>query len=114
MNEDIKLIEALNAGSTEAFDRIFVKYHPGLLRFSKTMLKYPRDEAEDIVTEVFCTIWKNRVQIMINGSLASYLYMAVKNRVLDHFKKQRLLITDLFDRDNEAVIDHYLTPDQLL
>jgi RNA polymerase sigma-70 factor (family 1) len=114
MNEDTRIIRALKEGNVEVFDEIFLKYYPGLLIFAKNRLPYPSDEAEDIVSEVFCTLWKCISGLIINTSLASYLYMAVKNKIYDYLKKNKLLLTDMNEQLQNYTMDRYLEPDQLL
>jgi RNA polymerase sigma-70 factor (ECF subfamily) len=70
--------------SEDAFDTIFKRYYEGLLSFAKVLIPYPTDEAEDIVAEIFCTMWLNRKQTSITNTLGAYLYTAVKNRVFDY------------------------------
>jgi len=114
MNSDNWLVKAINESDIKAFDEVFKKYYPGLLGYAKAMLKYPSDEAEDIVSEVFCTIWRNRSQLSITSSLASYLYIAVKNRIYDHYRKAKLSITNLDEMMDNFVVDPGLPPDKAL
>jgi RNA polymerase sigma-70 factor (ECF subfamily) len=44
-----------------------------------------KEEAQDILQEVFTNLWLKRETINISSSLSGYLYSAVRNRVLDHF-----------------------------
>ncbi len=42
-----------------------------------------RDEAKDVIQEVFTRFWYKRSTIDLTGSLKSYLYKAVTNRIRD-------------------------------
>lgn len=44
------------------------------------------DIAQDIVQEIFITLWQNRKTIEIQGELGAYLHGAVKYRVINHFR----------------------------
>jgi len=44
------------------------------------------DNAEDIVQELFYTIWKERVNLQIVWSVKSYLYGAVRNQSLQYLE----------------------------
>jgi RNA polymerase sigma-70 factor (ECF subfamily) len=46
------------------------------------------EAAEDIVQEQFVYIWENRHRLTPIYSIKAYLYKAVKNRSLNHLKKQ--------------------------
>lgn len=47
-----------------------------------------REEAKDVVQEVFTTAWQKRSEIVIKTSLKAYLFQAVKNRILDIYAHQ--------------------------
>lgn len=108
--DEDKYLQLFISGSEDAFDAIFKRYYEGLLNFAKVLLPYPTDEAEDIVAEIFCTLWHNRKQITITNTLGAYLYTAVKNRVFDHYRKRRIIFH--IPEDN-ITVDHE-QPDHLL
>jgi len=112
--EDDILLKRIQDDDEKAFDQLFTKYYPGLIRYCKSHLPYPSDEAEDVLLEVFFKIWQNRKRLLIHTSLVSFLYMSVKNRIHDHYrKKSREIYRSAIDIADEAVPD-YLIPDQLL
>lgn len=102
------------ATDQNTFEEIFKKHFPGLLAYTKTFIPYPSDEAEDIVSEVFCTLWKNKDSSEIYGNIASYLYVAVKNKVFDYHKKRRLQYHPFTDAEIDIASPDYGAPDQLL
>lgn len=85
--DDLQLLARIKVGESRAFDLLFMKYYPNLLHFSRSLLPYPSDEAEDVVLEVFQQFWRNRETINIHSSLSSFLYTAAKNRVNDYRRK---------------------------
>lgn len=97
--------------SEDAFDSIFKRYYEGLLSFAKVLIPYPSDEAEDIVAEIFCSLWLNRKQITINNTLGAYLYTAVKNRVSDYYRKRKIIF---HIPEDDSVSADYQQPDDLL
>jgi RNA polymerase sigma-70 factor (family 1) len=112
--ETEKIFREMLKGSEDAFGAFFCRIYPGLMRYALTLLPYPTDEAEDMVSEVFCTMWKNRKQLSIQGSVSSYLYVAVKHRIYDHIKKQKISFEDI-DADNLGhPAPEYLEPDNLM
>lgn len=48
------------------------------------------DIATEIVQEVLISLWENRHQLTIEKSLSSYLFKAVKYRVLNHYKSNSI------------------------
>lgn len=73
----------------KAFELVFRKYYPELCGFA---LKYVQnqDVAEELVQELFCTLWKKLDNLVINTSLKSYLYSAVRNAAFNYFKHQEV------------------------
>jgi RNA polymerase sigma-70 factor (family 1) len=79
---DSELTGLLKQGDTTAFAQIFAKYK-GLL-FSHVYKKIrDREEARDIVQDVFAGLWTKREQINPETNLGGYLMMAVRHKVLD-------------------------------
>ncbi len=72
-NADQELVDRLLKGDLEAFNLIFKKYGDKLYRFA---LKYLRskEEAEELVQEVFLKILENRKNLKKELSLKSYLF----------------------------------------
>jgi len=79
---DSELITLLKKGNKRAFAAIFNKYNSLLLAhvYKKTR---DREEAKDIVQEVFTMLWVKRDQIKPKSNLGGYLMLAVKHKVLD-------------------------------
>jgi RNA polymerase sigma-70 factor, ECF subfamily len=92
MNKEIDLLwNRIRLGDEKAFDSLFKELYPYLLNFAHQLLnKLP--EAEETVSDVFVKLWQNREEIIIQGSLKSYLYQMVHNLAInkiDHFKSQK-------------------------
>ena len=85
LNEiDNKLIEQLRKGNNVAFKTLFDKYADRLYQFS---LKYLRDrqDAEDLLSEVFMKIWEKRHAIKSNTSFQAYLFTIAYNNIRKRF-----------------------------
>lgn len=116
---DEQLLKQIVSFSDEkAFDQLFLKYYPGLLDYAKILLPSPVDEAEDVITEVFLKIWQQRTTLKIHTSIASYLYISVKNRIKDYHRKNNSYTFESIDTlaDNsctEQIPDQRLAYKQL-
>jgi len=88
LHENI-LIEGLKEGNTKIFDYLFQYYYSGLVVFSYRMVE-DMDSAEDIVQDFFFRLWLNRNELVINQSIKSYFFSAVKNRSLDFLKRKKI------------------------
>jgi len=81
--DDASLLELMKDDDQEAFTTIYNKYwYPLMQHVMKAVRIY--SEAEDIVQEIFVSIWKNRARLEIRGALSTYLfnsgrYMAIRN-----------------------------------
>jgi RNA polymerase sigma-70 factor, ECF subfamily len=71
----------------KSFEKLFNEYAAVLCKYS---IRFVRDTdlAEDIVKEVFITLWEKRNSISIQLSLKSYLYASVKNRSIDYLRSR--------------------------
>jgi len=84
---DNGLIAQVRNGDKVAFRLLFEKYGTRLYQFS---LKYLRDkeDAEDILSEVFMKIWENRSSLKTNTSFQSYLFTIAYNNIRQRFLKK--------------------------
>lgn len=86
-NIDNNLISQLRNGNKTAFKLLFEKYGTRLYQFS---LRYLRDkeDAEDLLNEVFLKIWENRNNIKTDTSFQSYLFTIAYNNIRQRFLKR--------------------------
>ncbi|MET3877641.1 RNA polymerase sigma-70 factor [Chitinophaga sp. OAE865] len=76
------------ADDQQSFRQLFDHYYPRLVRFA-TDLAISREAAEEIVSDVFVQLWKNRRE---GGSilyLKTYVYTAVRNRCYNHHRDEQ-------------------------
>ncbi|MFV0505924.1 MAG: RNA polymerase sigma factor [Bacteroidales bacterium] len=81
------LVKQLRQGNKVAFKTLFDKYSASLFQFA---LKYLRDreDSEDLVHEVFMTIWEKRQAIVSGTSFKSYLFTIAYNCIKKYFLKR--------------------------
>jgi RNA polymerase sigma-70 factor (ECF subfamily) len=85
---DDKLItKKLKEGDVTSFDAIFNKYHRKVYYFAYSYLKN-KEEAEDVVQEVFLNLWKFRAQINEYYVFSKYLFKITYNETCKKFRKQ--------------------------
>ena len=83
-----ELIAQLKLGSEDAFAQIYSFYWKRLLYMAISKLR-DLDEAEDVVQDIFVSLWNRREELIIRTSLGSYLSVAVKFRVLKALAKRQ-------------------------
>lgn len=76
------MFEKMRRGDWNAFNYFFEHYSEQLFYYALGFVK-EKEEAEDIVQEVFVYLWVNRSRISCAGSVYGYLSRAVKNACID-------------------------------
>lgn len=74
--------------SDVAYKTLFIKLHKPLCQFAYGILKSQQD-AQDVVSDVFITLWEKRNDLTDINSPLAYCYTAVKNRSLNILKQQK-------------------------
>lgn len=78
---DNELFSLLSKDDYSAYTEIYDRYAPLLYMHAYKRLKN-REEAKDIIQELFITIWERRSEIELKSNLSAYLYTSIRNRVL--------------------------------
>lgn len=86
---DQDLLELLKSNNKKAFTEIYERYHSLLYIYAHKKLENNL-EARDIVQDVLINVWNKRNALSISGTLRSYLFTAVRNRILDIFSHQKV------------------------
>lgn len=86
---DEALLPLLQKGDREAYTEIYHRYHGVLYVFAYNRLKN-REEAKDIIHELFLKLWTDRATLQITGRLSVYLYTAVRNRIINSISRQQV------------------------
>jgi len=85
--EDIKnVLVRLKASDRAAFSYIFMKYHQQVYLFCCKSLS--KEDAEEIVQNVFLVVWENRRQIDLQLSFSSYLFSIAKHQVYNAIRSK--------------------------
>jgi len=72
----------------ENFSSLFDQYYEALCFFADKYLD-DLDMSRSVVQDVFVSIWTKRENISPKFSIKSYLYFAVRNRALDHLRRNK-------------------------
>lgn len=92
INSDI-FKERLRKGDSYAFELLSKLYYSRLLHVSSNYLTN-KEDAKDIVQEVFMKIWNKKSQLNIHTNLNSYLYKMTKNTCIDYLRKKESRVTE--------------------
>jgi RNA polymerase sigma-70 factor (ECF subfamily) len=83
----------IRTGDEAVFETLFRTFAPGLCSFL-TRYVGERAIAEELVQDVFLSLWDHRATVHITGSVQAYLFAAARNRALNHIDHER--VTDRF------------------
>ncbi|WP_316811280.1 RNA polymerase sigma-70 factor [Pedobacter heparinus] len=86
---DQELAALLKRADDAAFTEIYHRYK-GVLYVHALKLLKDEDEAQDVVQDLYTTLWQKAADINLEIPLKAYLYKAVKNRIFDLFSRQKL------------------------
>ena len=94
MFDEKSLIERFAAGSHDAFERLFLRYHQKVYYFVLGLVK-SEAEAEDLTQDIFLKVWTNRSRFAEVKVFGSYLYVLAKYTVLNHIEARRVDLEEL-------------------
>lgn len=86
---DQELATLLGKEGSTAFVAIYNRYWAELYTAAFRRLK-SKELSEEILQDLFTTLWVNRFQLQINSSLRAYLHQAIRNQVLNYFEKEEV------------------------
>lgn len=85
-HNDTKLLQSLKSGDQSAFKTLYELYAAPLTGYAASRLA-SLEEARDIIHDLFVYIWDERASITITTSFKSFLFAAVRYRIIDHIRK---------------------------
>ena len=77
--------KVVSCGDYHAFRELFTRNYKALCNYAMRVVS-TREIAEEVVSDVFVKLWKNREQIEVHTSFQAYIYRAVRNQALDYLK----------------------------
>jgi RNA polymerase sigma-70 factor (ECF subfamily) len=83
----IALVRKIKKNDSAAFEIIVDYYYPKLQCFCKNLLN-SNVECEEVIEEVFVSLWEQREQINKSKSLPTLLYDLLKNEVFATLKNE--------------------------
>ncbi|WP_231458955.1 MULTISPECIES: RNA polymerase sigma factor [unclassified Pedobacter] len=108
---DNELFELIQLRDKAAFEEIYERFN-GLLFIYAFKLVTDKEDARDIVQEIFVYLWSNQ-NIKIKSQLSSYLYTAIRYKVFDWLDKNKsksnyLLSLGDFAEQGNCITEDYL------
>jgi len=99
---DVDILLLLKSGDHRAYTEIYDRYHAQLYVFAYRRLKN-REEAKDLIHELFLKLWTDREMIAERFVLAAYLYTSLRNRIINLIAHQKVSIRYIESFDSYLV-----------
>ncbi|MCE7042827.1 RNA polymerase sigma-70 factor [Dyadobacter sp. CY312] len=93
-------VECFEHIDKQEFEAIYRHYWRLLYDFA-FVKTHDQHVAEEIVQDLFASLWEKRDSLHISN-LRSYLFTAVRNRVIDYYKQKVFLDLDAVERSDET------------
>lgn len=96
----------IQRGNKDVYRQVFLLYYAPLCSYASRFLS--DEDAEELVQELMTYLWEARNKLSIEGSLKSYLFVAVKNRAYNairHRKYQMRVQSKLQEQLSEEQLD---------
>lgn len=99
-------------GDEKAYRQLFRLFYKPLCQFASSIVR-SNEQAEEIASDVFVNVWKNRERLLQVANLKVYLYVATRNTALNYLNKQQLQHFSIDELSLElSIADN--TPEQLM
>ena len=85
-----KFLKGLYEKNKKAFHQLFVDFYKPLVFFAM-QFTHDRDQSEDIVQELFVTIWEGDMQFLSYNAFKTYLYTSVRNLCMNSEKHKEVV-----------------------
>ncbi|MFX1705630.1 RNA polymerase sigma-70 factor [Chitinophaga sp. CC14] len=114
---DLELVSLIKSGNKHAFAEIYERYFGVLYLHAYRQLR-DKDEAKDLLQELFSYLWIHRESLTPASNFSNYLYTSVRNRVLNilahkYVEDKFLLSLRHTGSKTEAATDHLARERQL-
>ncbi|MGH7718894.1 MAG: RNA polymerase sigma-70 factor [Gemmatimonadaceae bacterium] len=81
-------IEQIRQGDEVAFEALFRAFAPGLCAFIARYVG-SRAIAEELVQDLFLSLWRKRSELVVRQAVTTYLFTAARNRALNYLGRER-------------------------
>ena len=105
--EDNELVDKLSTGDSYAFTEIYNRYWKKLFTVAANKID-DLDEAEEIVQDIFISLWRRREELNVIDTLSAYLAVSVKYKVIKVLDKRNNRQKYIgYSKDHINIADNY-------
>ena len=116
---DAELTELFKSGDLGAFTEVHKRYYGQL--YNHAYKRFPdREGVKDLLQELFISVWNGRETIDLKTGLSVYLYKAVRNRILNVYRHEKIKenyissFQNFLDNNNDPIADEILRVKELI
>lgn len=102
----------MKCGNRNAFNEIYERYSLKIFMAASKRLR-SRDDAKDLVQDLFFSLWMKRDSLVINTSLSAYLFTAIKYKVINHIESN-IVRENFLNSLDTALIDYDNSPNEVI
>lgn len=107
---DTELVDLLRSGNRLAYTEIYNRYKVVLHTHAYKWMR-DREEARDMIHELFTFLWDKRADIQFNSNLSGYLYVSLRNKIFNRVSRKKIeseYVSSLqsFIDEGNCVTDH--------
>ena len=85
-----EIIESINRKDATAYEYLYKRYYAALCSYATRLLAPLKEEVQDLVQEVFLSIYESEHQVVDPRELTNYLYNACYNKCITFLRDHRL------------------------
>jgi RNA polymerase sigma-70 factor (ECF subfamily) len=89
-NDESDLVTRIRGGDEAAFQALYLAHHDALWKFAYTYVR-SRDVAEELVQDVFLSLWAARASWEVRTRIRAWLFAAVRHLALNHLRHERVV-----------------------
>lgn len=86
---DAEWVRRIRNGDVAAYEALFRAVAPGLAAYLSRYVGSAAG-ADDLIQDLFLAVWTRRATLEVRGSIRTYLFIAARNRALNHLKHERV------------------------
>jgi len=110
MEDDLTLWRKIQNGDTVALKELHNRYYYQMIHYVKRMHKNFKG-SDEAVSDCFIKLWTKSNEILIERSVRSYLFLMLRNTLIDHLRKKKQFVhvdTELFPEAPDEMITEEL------
>jgi len=96
---DEEVMKNFQNGDSKAFNTLLDRYGSRILFFIMKKLSMPKQQAEDLLQEIFIKVIEKRNSYDSNKKFSTWLYTVANNRCIDHLRVEANKTTSSLDKE---------------